>query len=348
MAVAALCLLWPSLGMAAGVIPLALTQQQDINGRPLAGALLYIYQVGTTATRQDSFPDPSLTLGTALPWPLRADATGRIPMFYLADGSVHVRLTDAQGVVILDNPSLQVIGPSITGGGGGGGTPVDPNAISATGDIKFRMDGNPLSGWVKLNGLTLGSASSGANTATDAAQNLYTYLWTYCDQTHCPVAGGMRTTASGDFAAGVPGGKAITLPDWRGRGPVGFDDMGAMAAGRLSATNFPAGPDGPTTPFAAGGASTHALALGELIQHNHTITDPSHTHVPTGRTITLMTGGAVVSGNVYVNTTPETPALPATHSGTTGITATNFAGSASPTPFNTMGNFFLGSWYIRL
>jgi hypothetical protein len=337
---AALYILCPSTGMAAGVIPLALAQQSDINGRPLAGALLYIYQVGTVATRQDSFLDPGLT--TALQWPLRADATGRIPMFYLADGQVHVRLTDAQGVVILDNPSLQVVGPSITGGSSGGGSTVDPSSIMSTGDIKFRMTGETLVGWVKLNGLTLGSSGSGANTATDTAQNLYTYLWANCDQAHCPVAGGMRTTATGDFTSG----KSIILPDWRGRGPVGLDDMGALPAGRIDATtNLITGSDGPTTLFAVGGASSHVMVIGDLIQHNHTLTDPGHAHVPTGRTVTVAVGTG--AGNIYANVTPETPPIPATHSGTTGI-AIAPAGSSTPNAFNTMAPFVLGSWYIRL
>ena len=47
---------------AAGVIPFALTQQIDANGRPLIGCKLNIYVVGTTATLQSIFSDFGLTL----------------------------------------------------------------------------------------------------------------------------------------------------------------------------------------------------------------------------------------------------------------------------------------------
>src|SRR5499427_5139220 len=96
-----LALLFPGLAQAQGTLPLALTQQFSFTncqaftnacGTPLIGGLLYFYQVGTVATQQDSFQDTGLTLKN--PWPLVLDANGRIPNFYLANGSIHVRLTD--------------------------------------------------------------------------------------------------------------------------------------------------------------------------------------------------------------------------------------------------------------
>src|SRR6516164_1618118 len=138
---------------AQGTLPIVLQQQFSFSGcastpttgacgQPLSGGLLYFYQVGTVATRQDSFQDTGLTIPN--PWPLQLDANGRVPMFYLASGSVHVRLTDAGGVVQFDYPSMLVIGPS--GGGGGGGAAVDPTTIAMTGDIKYRADIQPQPG----------------------------------------------------------------------------------------------------------------------------------------------------------------------------------------------------------
>ena len=149
--------------MAGTLTSLPLSQQFDINGQPLAGALLYFFAVGTVSTPENSYQDFGLSILN--PWPLTADQYGRIPMFYLADGQVHVRLTDATGVVILDYPTMQVIGPSTTsssGPGPGPGPSIDPTTIAATGDVRFRATGETLSGWVKANGQTIGAASSPA------------------------------------------------------------------------------------------------------------------------------------------------------------------------------------------
>ena len=73
--IAALFLLWSSPVFAQGVINIALAQQVNANGIPLAGALLYVYQVGTVATPQNTFQDFGLTIPN--PWPLAADSTGR-------------------------------------------------------------------------------------------------------------------------------------------------------------------------------------------------------------------------------------------------------------------------------
>src|SRR5262245_8894462 len=107
--VGALALLWSACASAQGTLPIALTQQFSFTscatftnacGTPLSGGLLYFYQVGTVATEQDSFQDTALTIKN--PWPPPLDANGRIPPFYLANGSVHVRLTDSTGVVQFD------------------------------------------------------------------------------------------------------------------------------------------------------------------------------------------------------------------------------------------------------
>src|SRR5215471_814201 len=112
-------LLCGSQAYAQGTLNIALQQQfsftgcstaANVCGTPLIGGLLYFYQIGTVATRQDSFQDTGLSI--ANPWPLQLDANGRVPMFYLASGSIHARLTDAGGVVQFDYPSLLVIGPS--------------------------------------------------------------------------------------------------------------------------------------------------------------------------------------------------------------------------------------------
>ena len=91
--IATIAAFWSQGAVAQGIIPVALAQQVNGNGQPLTGALLYTYVVGTVATPQNTYQDSGLSILN--PWPLVADANGRIPMFYLANGAVHARLTDA-------------------------------------------------------------------------------------------------------------------------------------------------------------------------------------------------------------------------------------------------------------
>ena len=315
----------------AGTIQLALSQQVDVNGAPLAGCLLYIFQVGTVATPQNSYQDFGLTLTN--PNPLEADQAGRIPMFYLADGQVHVRLTDASGVVVFDYPNMQVIGPSSGGGGGGGGS-VDPTSIASTGDFKWRPTTETLTGWVKANGQTIGSPSSGAMQRANAdTQNLFVYLWSNFSNAKCAVSGGRGASALADFQAN----KTIGLIDRRGIGEIGLDDMGASAAGRLLASNVTSGGgDGPTTPGATGGEANHTLLLAEAPTGQFSLNDPGHHHTVPNSGASNSPGGAFPTGGAAAGVTGTSP---------TGVTLTDNAGGGA---HNNMSPFMLGTVYIKL
>ena len=108
---------------------------------------LYFFAAGTT-TPQSAFQDTALTL--PYPNPITLDASGRVPMFYLADGNIKIRLTDSNGVTVIAADQLLVVGPS---SGGGGGSSVDPTAIMQTGDFKARYGTGTLTGFVRANGL---------------------------------------------------------------------------------------------------------------------------------------------------------------------------------------------------
>lgn len=317
----------------AGTLPsIPLGQQFDIDGSPLAGAFLYFFQVGTVATLQNSYQDYGLTI--VQPNPLVADQYGRIPMFYLADGQVHVRLTDASGVVIFDYPNMQVIGPS-SGGGGGGGS-VDPTTIAATGDFKWRPTTETLTGWVKANALTIGNASSGASQRANAdTQALFVYLWSNFTDAHCPVVGGRGGTALADFTAS----KQITLPDLRARTPFGLDDMGGAASGRLLASNVTSSGDGVTTPSATGGEANHTLVVGEAPTGQFTFNDAAHTH-----TVAIQ-GISLASGPDVVETFMVSGGSTATSYALTGASISDHAGGGS---HNNMPDFMLGTWFVKL
>lgn len=244
----------------AGTIPgISMSQQFDSQGRVLSNCYLYIIQAGTVSTPQNGYQDTDLTI--PLPNPLRCDAAGRIPQIFVADGQIKVRLTNSVGVQQLAQDNILVIGAS--SGGGGGGT-VDPTTVLATGDLKSRYGTGTLSGFVRLNGRTIGSAASGATERANAdAQALFEFLWN--GDVNLAVSGGRGGSAAADWAAN----KTIALPDGRGRVLAALDDMGSTAAGRLTATYF--GVAG-TTLGAVGGAESLVLTQAHLPNVSPTFT----------------------------------------------------------------------------
>lgn len=144
-----------------------------------------------------------------------------------------------------------------------------------TGVIQDYLGGTAPSGWVLLDGRTIGSASSGANNRANAdTQPLYELIWNNLANAQAPVSGGRGASAAADFAAN----KTITLPDARGRARFGRDNMGGSAASRV--TTAGSGVDGATL-GASGGAQSHTLTAAEMPVHNHggtTDTQGAHSH----------------------------------------------------------------------
>jgi microcystin-dependent protein len=236
---------------AAGTIPFSLSQQLDQYGKPLAGCLFYTIQAGTTSTPQNAYQDSALTI--PLPNPQTCDAAGRLPQMFLADGTIKVRLTDKNGVQVLVADNIQVVGAS--SGSGGGGT-VDATTILATGDLKVKYGTGTLSGFVRANGRTIGSSTSGATERANAdTQSLFEYLWGA--DANLTVSGGRGASANADWTAN----KTLTLPDLRGRIIAGLDDMGNTAAGRITSSTVTGGG---TTLGNVGGAETNTIARANL------------------------------------------------------------------------------------
>lgn len=235
----------------AGSINLSLSQQLDNTGKPLAGGRLFFFQAGTT-TPQSAYVDSALTI--TYPNPIVLDTAGRIPAFFIADGQIKIRLTDKFGNVVIAADNLVVVGPS-SGGGGGGGS-VDPNTVFSTGDIKSKYLNGPISGWVRLNGRTIGSVTSGATERANAdCEALFNLLWN--NDANRPVSGGRGASSAADWAAN----KTIALPDGRGRVLAGLDDMGATPAGRLTSTYLIGTP---TNLGAEGGSQSSTLITANL------------------------------------------------------------------------------------
>lgn len=288
-----------------------MSQQFDEFGSPLSGGKLYLIQAGTTSTPQNGYQDSALTL--PLPNPLTCDAGGRLPQFFLADGTIKVRLTNADGLdqVVADN--IMVIGAS--SGSGGGGT-VDPTTVYQTGDLKPRYDTGAHSGWVRANGRTIGSATSGASERANAdVQALFEHLWGV--DANLSVSSGRGSSANDDWTAN----KTIALPDWRGRGMVGMDDMGNTAAGVLTSTYYG---NSAVVLGNPGGSQSHTLTATEMPSHTHSGTtgteSVTHTHnYDKPSSGVNAAGGFDVSAFSGTSTATTTQAsTPHTHAFTTG------------------------------
>lgn len=211
---------------AAGTIPFSFYPQVDLQGRVMPGCKFYTIQAGTVSTPQNAYQDSALTL--PLPNPQTCDASGRLPQMFLADGQIKIRLTTSAGVNVLTADNVLVIGPS---GGGGGGGSVDPTTIIATGDLKCRYGTGVLTGFVRSNGRTIGSATSGATERANAdTKALFEYLWQ--TDANLTVSTGRGASANADWVAN----KTLTLPDGRGRVWAMPDGMGNTSAGRLANT----------------------------------------------------------------------------------------------------------------
>lgn len=243
----------------AGLWNLSFQQLHDLNGNPYPGAKAYFY-AADSLTPLTVYQDYGL--GTAHPNPVEADANGVFPPVFLdeADNFFRQRITSRGGIIIgrTDLTVLPIIGPA--GGGGGSEVPVDPNALFQTGDVIWLDTSGSRAGWVRDNGRTIGSATSGASERANAdCELLYLFGWA----AGWPVVGSAGVNAAADWAANKP----ITLPDKRLKGPFGLADMGNTSASVPSTLTFTSG--NATTAGSVCGSNSHGLTIAEMPGHNH-------------------------------------------------------------------------------
>lgn len=320
----------------AGFWHLSHHQMRDLNGNILAGAKAYFYEADTLSpitVYQD------YGLGTAHPNPVEANAYGVFPPVFLneTDGFYRQRITSSGGVIIpgTDVGILPIIGPSA--GSGGSEVPVDANSVLQTGDPLWVPVTGTRSGFVRMNGRTIGSASSGAGERANAdCENLYLYNWANFSDTLCAVTGGRGISAAADWAANKP----MALLDMRSRGPFGLDDMGNSALSAFTGITFAKGTA--TTGGASAGVVRHTLTEAELPSvtmnvpaQQPTLSYSTNSSVQSGGGTSAV--GAIGDGNDYANAvTPTGDATPGTVS------------FGSGNAHNNMPPFILGTWYQRL
>lgn len=330
-----------STTLAGSIFGLSLSQRVKLNGKPEAGWKLYLYDA-STGSRVFAYKDTGLTSGQEHPWPIVADSYGTMPQFWLADGSYRVRGTSSTGsIVFFDMPSVLALGPS-SGGGGGGGSSVDGALLYSTGEVIWQPVAATKTGWVRLNGRSIGSATSGASErANSDCESLFIYCWNTFSDTYCPVSTGRGASAAADWAAN----KYIQLLDFRGRMPCGLDDMGNTAAGRFTGVPFTLG--SATTASAVGGAATHTLITSETPAHTHTASvssDGAHTHTYTNRIGTFNARtGEDTPGGAWVGVSTYTLSSSGSHTHTITNSSTGGGGA-----HNNMPPFVLGTFYIKL
>ncbi|MGJ5075497.1 hypothetical protein [Bradyrhizobium oligotrophicum] len=324
-----------TVAQAAGTVPgFNLTPQFDKSGKVMPGCKLYVYQAGTVATPQNAYQDSDLTILQTNP--IVCDASGRLPQWFVADGLIKLRLTDKNGLEAFAGDSLLVIGPS-SGGGGGGGS-VDPTTIAATGDVKAMYGTGTITGWVRMNGRTIGSATSGASErANSDVLALFTYLWT--TDANLTVSGGRGASAAADWAAN----KTITLPDLRGRALAGIDDMGNSDASRLTNSALT------TCRLSLGcaaGTSTQTLITANLPPYTPagsvSVSSTPINVLQGSPTTQLQSGG---TGAQFYGITPGTQSTSAIVS-TGSLTGTAQGGTSMP--FSIMQPTMLTTFYIKL
>ena len=310
--------------MAGTLFGLPLSQQVDETGAPLSGGLLYIYSANTS-TPANSYSD--FALSTVRTNPIQLDAVGRIPAFYVADGSYRARLTTSAGVEIFDEQSITSIGASSASSGGS--VSQDTTTIFQTGDMLWLPIAGTRSGWVRCNGRTIGSsASGGAERANTDAQALFEYFWNNFSNAICAVSSGRGATATADFNAN----KTIATLDMRSKGALGLDGMGNSAA---SVTG------GSDTAATAIGASTYTVAQSNLPNIN----------LSSSALVVTMTTGTFLRGTLD-NVTNDSGGADLVTSGSVTTLGAVVTGTVplggSGTQLEILAPVRVGSWYAKL
>lgn len=245
----------------------------DPTGKPYSGAHAFFFASGTT-TPLTTYRDSGL--GQSNTHPVVADASGRFPPIFMSPGDYRIRVLDSSGVTLLDIDGISV--PTTeSGGGGGGDTPVE--LLQRVGMYVFRHGTGSMSGWVRANGRSIGSASSGATERANAdCEALFTFLWNQ-DST-LVVSGGRGANAASDWA----GGKNIALPDLRLRGLIGMKSMGSGASTLYDGVSFDGAETGDTL-GATIGTATVELVINHMPAHDHggsTGSAGAHSHTYNG------------------------------------------------------------------
>lgn len=256
------------------------TTYYDENNQVASGAKAYFF-LAQTNTPIVVYADPELT--TPHTFPVIANSRGVLPPVYIdyASGAYRALIRSANNITIYDAAYI----PNEAPPSAGGGISVTTQQIFRTGFAMWAPCTGPLDGFVRMNGRTIGSASSGATEYAGAgAQDLFEWLWTKIDNSYAGVSTGRGASAEADWSAN----KTIVVPSMQGRNAVGLDDMGGMAANIIQVS---------TTISVTNGANTGTVASATGIARQMIgLVDEANTVTITGISGTTVTFSANYSG----------------------------------------------------
>jgi len=158
-----------------------------------------------------------------------------------------------------------------------------------TGDILPTFKQTAKTGYLLINGDTIGSATSGAAQASADNQALFEFLWDNSDDADMPVSTGRGASANADWVAN----ETLTMPDARGRSGIGFGQGAGLS------DNWTMGE--------TGGEEDHAQTTAEL---------KGHTHLLNGRTGSSQSGSSGVQGTNTDASPLDATSIDSTGSGT--------------------------------
>lgn len=135
--------------------------------------------------------------------------------------------------------------------------------IADVGDVKQTIRTTAPSGWLMLNGATMGSASSSATNASADYEALFLLMWASFANAQAAVSGGRGASAAADWGAN----KTITLPDFRGRTVIGSGTGSGLTARTHGVTG---GSETGTTDANSASRGVNADGGTEVAQDPHT------------------------------------------------------------------------------
>lgn len=294
--------------MAVAVLwPMSATQINDVNGKPHIGAEAHFTE-GDTNDDLVSGPWADKDMTVEHPNPVETNGFGMWPVvFFSSDTEFYgLRITDADDNQLLAKTVIPVGGPPADTG-----TPIVGGDL-ATGDLQASYLTGNRNGYVRANGMTIGDGSSGATERANAdCQALFELLWN-ANKAHFAVSGSRGASATADWN----NHKRITLPDLRGRTPVGRNTMGASAASGALTTDAidDSGNDFNGTPNedadidvigSHGGNDFRFIDLSEIPAHQHVFTGGGGAYK--AEATAEVTGGILTSGahrhDIYLDDT---------------------------------------------